>query len=112
MLKIAMSDEVDESTAMLKLASKRSQAPDQGYWLALDADRYDLPSDWYLRLAGGITRLFHGTLPMNPDMPIDPSNPGVVGLADGKPSPPGIYLVRPMGTGTGAAPVGGRLLLD
>src|SRR5260370_29133876 len=36
-LKIAMFDEVDEGTAILKGASHRKQAPDQGYWLTLHA---------------------------------------------------------------------------
>jgi uncharacterized protein (TIGR03437 family) len=75
MLKIAMFDEVNESTAMFKLASRRQDAPDQGYWLTLDADGATLPSDWYLRLAGEITRVFHGqskavaSLPSNPGPP-------------------------------------------
>jgi uncharacterized protein (TIGR03437 family) len=60
MLKIAMFDEVNESTAMFKVAAHRLDAPDQGYWLTLDADGFTLPSDWYLRLAGEITRIFHG----------------------------------------------------
>jgi hypothetical protein len=59
-LKIAMFDEVDEGTAVMKVVSRRSQAPDQGFWLTLDADGEELPSDWYLRLAGDITRMFHG----------------------------------------------------
>jgi hypothetical protein len=71
-LKIAMFDEVNESTAMFKVASKRSQAPDQGYWLALDADGHDLPSDWYLRLAGEITRMFHGETKGTAGMPAKP----------------------------------------
>ena len=75
MLKIAMFDEVDEGTAMFKVASLRSQAPDQGYWLTLDADGYNLPSDWYLRLAQKITEMFHGTLPPTPTMPLDPAHP-------------------------------------
>jgi hypothetical protein len=58
-LKIAMFDEVDEGTAILKAVPHRNQAPDQGYWLTLDADGRDLPNDWYLRLAGEITRMFH-----------------------------------------------------
>jgi hypothetical protein len=72
-LKIAMFDEVDEGTAILKVASHRKDAPDQGYWLALDGDGADLPSDWYLRLASDITRMFHGDL--KPDAKL-PSAPG------------------------------------
>jgi len=74
-LKIAMFDEVNEGTAMFKLASKRKDAPDQGFWLTLDADGYDLPSDWYLRLAGEITRMFHGELPATATMPENPGPP-------------------------------------
>jgi hypothetical protein len=69
-LKIAMFDEVDEGTAIFKAASKRSQAPDQGYWLTLDADGEDLPGDWYLRLAGEITRMFHGDGAPSPKLPL------------------------------------------
>ena len=60
MLKIAMFDEVDEGTAIFKVVSKRAQAPEQGFWLALDADGAELPSDHYLKLAGEITKMFHG----------------------------------------------------
>jgi hypothetical protein len=62
MLKIAMFDEVDEGTAILKIAPHRTDAPDQGFWLTLDADGADLPSDYYLRLAGQIARMFHGEI--------------------------------------------------
>jgi hypothetical protein len=72
-LKIAMFDEVDEGTAILKAAAHRKDAPDQGFWLTLDADGADLPSDWYLRLAGEITRMFHGEI--KPDTKL-PANPG------------------------------------
>jgi hypothetical protein len=71
-LKIAMFDEVNEGTAIFKLASRRQDAPDRGFWLTLDADGADLPSDWYLRLAGEITRMFHGEIGADPKMPIDP----------------------------------------
>jgi hypothetical protein len=59
MLKIAMFDEVNEGTAMFKLAPRRQDAPDQGFWLTLDADGAELPGDYYLKLAGEITRMFH-----------------------------------------------------
>jgi hypothetical protein len=70
MLKIAMFDEVNEGTAMFKLAAKRSDAPEQGYWLTLDADGLGLPSDWYLRLAREITRMFHGETQPSEKMPL------------------------------------------
>ena len=68
-LKIAMFDEVDEGTAILKVVSSRKEAPDQGFWLTLDADGAELPSDWYLRLAGEITRMFHGDIAPDPKVP-------------------------------------------
>jgi hypothetical protein len=71
-LKIAMFDEVNEGTAIFKAAAKRRDAPDQGYWLTLDADGADLPSDWYLRLAGEITRMFHGETSPSEKMPEKP----------------------------------------
>src|SRR5260370_42546119 len=71
-LKIAMFDEVDEGTAILKVVSHRKEAPDQGRWLALDADGADLPSDWYLRLAGEITRMFHGDILAGPKLSANP----------------------------------------
>jgi hypothetical protein len=77
MLKIAMFDEVNEATAIFKVAAKRDEAPDQGYWLTLDADGADLPSDWYLRLAGEITRMFHGERKPDAVMPADPLGRGL-----------------------------------
>lgn len=68
-LKIAMFDEVNESTAMFKVAPKRQDAPQQGFWLTLDADGADLPSDHYLRLAGEITRAFHEQRPLPEKLP-------------------------------------------
>jgi hypothetical protein len=59
-LKIAMFDEVNEGTAILKVAAKRTDAPEQGYWLTLDADGLNLPNDWYLTLSGEIAKMFHG----------------------------------------------------
>lgn len=84
MLKIAMFDEVDESTAILKVVSRRSQAPDQGYWLTLDADGLELPSDWYLRLAGEITKMFHGASAPSPVMPKPPAPAANSGKRSGK----------------------------
>jgi hypothetical protein len=79
-LKIAMFDEVDEGTAMFKIAAKRSDAPDKGYWLTLDADGLDLPADWYLRVAGEVTKVFHGTRPVSDTIPIRPGDPISIGL--------------------------------
>ena len=51
MLYGAMFDEVDEGTAMFKLAPSRRDAPAGVPVVTLDADGEQLPSDWYLRLA-------------------------------------------------------------
>jgi hypothetical protein len=51
MLYGAMFDEVDESTAMFKLARSPRHAPADPATVTLDADGLDVPSDWYLRLA-------------------------------------------------------------
>lgn len=75
MLKIAMFDEVDESTAVMKVAPTRDRAPAQGFWLTLDADGATLPSDWYLRLSGEITRMFHGDIPPSQALPANPGPP-------------------------------------
>ncbi|MFB3826292.1 MAG: glycoside hydrolase family 71/99-like protein [Bryobacteraceae bacterium] len=58
LLKIAMFDEVNEGTAVFKIAPTRADAPEQGFWLTLDADGRKLPGDWYLRLSGLITKAF------------------------------------------------------
>lgn len=60
----AMFDEVNEGTAMFKLLPKATEAPVEGVppWAAfvtLDADGCQLPSDWYLRLAGTATAALH-----------------------------------------------------
>jgi hypothetical protein len=67
-----MFDEVNEGTAIFKAAPRRQDAPDQGFWLTLDADGRELPSDWYLKLAGEITRMFHGEIAPEAKMPVDP----------------------------------------
>ena len=51
MLYGAMFDEVDESTAMFKVAASRRDAPTEVATVTLDVDGETLPSDWYLRLA-------------------------------------------------------------
>ena len=71
MLKIAMFDEVDEATAIMKVAGRRDEAPAQGFWLTLDADGTNIPSDWYLLLSGEITRIFHGKREPTAEIPLD-----------------------------------------
>jgi hypothetical protein len=51
MLCVAMFDEVDEGTAMFKIAPSLRDAPTEAPFVTLDVDGEALPSDWYLRLA-------------------------------------------------------------
>jgi hypothetical protein len=46
-----MFDEVDEGTAMFKVAATRLDAPTEVPVVTMDADGEALPTDWYLRLA-------------------------------------------------------------
>jgi hypothetical protein len=56
MLYVAMFDEVDESTAMFKVAPSKAGAPVDVPLVTLDIDGDTLPSDWYLQLAGETQR--------------------------------------------------------
>ncbi len=56
MLFTAMFDEVDEGTAIFKIAPTARDLPETPVFVALDADGCRLPSDWYLRVAGQISR--------------------------------------------------------
>ena len=72
MIYVALFDEVDEGTAIYKVAATAADAPDQGSWLTLDADGRQLPSDWYLRLTYEIGRMLRGETPLTavrPDAP-------------------------------------------
>jgi hypothetical protein len=70
MLFLAMFDEVDEATAILKAAPDASHLPVQGRFLTLDADGLSLPSDWYLRLAGVGTKVLQGVRPSSASLPL------------------------------------------
>ncbi|NRA44423.1 MAG: hypothetical protein HRU09_05655 [Oligoflexales bacterium] len=58
MIYVAMFDEVDEGTAIFKVAASKEQVPTQlrDNMLTLDHDGYKVPSDWYLILTGLATR--------------------------------------------------------
>jgi hypothetical protein len=70
MLKTAMFDEVDEGTAMFKLAPTASRLPAGAPLVPLDADGRALPSDFYLRAGGAATALLRGDLPLSPSLPV------------------------------------------
>ena len=54
MVYVAMFDEVDEGTAVFKLAETIDQVPVEREFVTLDADSgfSNVPSDWYLQLIG------------------------------------------------------------
>jgi hypothetical protein len=87
---IAMLDEVDESTAMFKVAENKTMSPVEGYWLNLDADGYTLPSDWYLRCSGKTAAIVRGDLPNSPELGVPEE--GIMTLY---PQPGGIRFVFP-----------------
>jgi hypothetical protein len=74
-----MFDEVNEGTAIFKAVPSRSAAPQQGYWLTLDADGPALPNDWYLQLAKEISLVFHGSLKATQEIPIIPKSKPAAG---------------------------------
>jgi hypothetical protein len=68
----AMFDEVDEGTAMYKIAATIDDQPKGVDLVPLDADGIHLPSDWYLRLAGAATQMLRGEIPLTMEIPIKP----------------------------------------
>ena len=68
----AMFDEVDEGTAMYKLAPTAAEMPAQGSFVALDIDGDALPSDWYLRLADEAGKMLRADIPLSSPIPITP----------------------------------------
>jgi hypothetical protein len=72
LMKTAMFDEVDEGTAMFKLAPTAARQPVGATFVPLDADGEALPSDFYLRLGGAATRALRGELPLSATVPIAP----------------------------------------
>lgn len=65
----AMFDEYDEGTAIAKIAPNSSKIPTNQYFLTLDADGVAVSSDFYLRLAGDITKMFKGQIPTTQNHP-------------------------------------------
>ena len=67
----AQFDEVDEGTAIFKVAPRKVDLPlPIGGWLSLDADGIDVPSDWYLRLTGEAQRMLDGSRPLTSTLPL------------------------------------------
>lgn len=72
MIYTAMFDEVDEGTAMFKLAPTAADLPAQGSFVPLNTDGYNLGSDWYLRLANEAGKMLRGEIPQTSVIPISP----------------------------------------
>lgn len=66
---IAMFDEYDEGTAIAKAAENSAMIPTNQYFLTLNADGVAVSSDFYLRLAGDINRMFKGQIPVTATHP-------------------------------------------
>ncbi len=67
---VAMFDEYDESTAIMKAADSYLCIPNNQYFLTTSADGTYISSDFYLRLAGAASRVLKGTLPLTTTVPI------------------------------------------
>lgn len=72
MLYVAMFDEVDEGTAMFKLAPTKADLPLGAALVPLDADGVTVPNDWYLRLAAEAAHYLATETPAPPGIPIVP----------------------------------------
>lgn len=83
----AMFDEVDEDTAMYKIAATKADQPVGVDLVSMDTDGYKLPNDWYLRLAGAATQMLRGEIPLAKNIPI---SSGAVHL----PTPVETYRIR------------------
>jgi hypothetical protein len=65
----AMFDEVDEGTALYKLAATGRDLPSEPPLVPLDADGESLPTDWYLQVCGRIARMLQGKLAASEPLP-------------------------------------------
>ena len=84
----AMFDEIDEGTALYKLAPTLNETPaaaptDPYQFFALNADGYTLPSDWYLQVTAQGTLALHQTNPLSQTLPITPTNAILVTAPNG-----------------------------
>jgi len=83
----AMFDEVDEGTAMYKIAATSDDQPVGVDLVSMDTDGHTLPNDWYLRLAGAATQMLRGEIPIAQNIPVQSG-------AAAPPTPVGIYRIR------------------
>ncbi len=70
----AMFDEVNEGTAFFKQANSSAMWPTGLNMVSLNADgNTNIPTDWYLRLAGEITKMVKGQIAPTSTIPISPT---------------------------------------
>jgi hypothetical protein len=68
----AMFDEVDEGTALYKVAPTPAEQPAEASFVPLNIDGQSLPSDWYLRLTGAASAILRGESQPSATIPIMP----------------------------------------
>jgi len=69
----AMFDEVDEGTAMYKIAATSADVPEGLEVVTMDTDGECIPSDWYLQLAEQATKMLQGEIPLTESIPVSPT---------------------------------------
>lgn len=82
-LYIAMFDEMNEGTAIFKVAENASQAPTDKSYVNLDQDGVAVSSDFYLRLVNDAGRMIKGLIPYQATHPTQHIIGGAGPLADG-----------------------------
>ncbi len=70
MVYVAMYDEVDEGTAMYKLAPAAPKKPVNGKFISADQDGIKLPPDWYLTLAEATSNILRGKEKNTANIPV------------------------------------------
>jgi hypothetical protein len=70
---VAMFDEVDEATAIMKIAETKDHVPLGVQFLTMDADGKYVPNDWYLRLVGEASKMLKTEGYVPEDMPSNSS---------------------------------------
>ena len=69
----AMFDEMNEGTAFFKQANSSAQSPSGLTMVSLNSDGFTaIPTDWYLQVAGQLTEMVKGQIPLSQTMPIIP----------------------------------------
>ena len=74
MIYVAMFDEVDEATAIFKIADNQQQTPREGQFLSADIDKgyRNCPGDWYLNITGAVAGLVQDGRDVPVNMPAYP----------------------------------------